>query len=290
MTSSPFLQINRHDTIESVSLTEALRGRRDNLAKIIPAGMDVDRFILLAIDAYNANPKLAQCQPLSVLRSIRCAAELGLAIAGPMGEGWLVPFYNKQQKMYLCQFLPGYKGLARLALQHPDVLSIEAKVVRKRDVFEWDEGTISEIRHKPFGDAEAGGPITYAYCMTRLAMPGNAWHTTFTVATRSEIDVVRAMSEQADGLAWVHFEQEMSRKVVTKRHLKYVPRRIELDKALAIDNEWWKQMVGQAEQEGLPEPIMEPSAPSGVSKTQQLTDRLKAGRSTPKPPPEQAHG
>ena len=125
------------------------------------------------------------------------------------------------------------QGLIELAYRHPKMRSIHSSVVREGDVFEFGKGTEQFIRHIP---TENRGDLTHAYAVVELTTGGKF----IEVMNRVEVEKVKNASpsvRRKKSTPWTHgdFEEEMWRKTVTRRALKYAPRTAEMREALALD-------------------------------------------------------
>ena len=85
---------------------------------LIPEGKESafrERLVQLVLLAATKQPELLKCTQESVLQSVMDAAQTGLDISASRGDAALVPFFNSRSRKHECQFVPMYRGLARLA-------------------------------------------------------------------------------------------------------------------------------------------------------------------------------
>lgn len=75
-----------------------------------PAVMTPERFTRIVLSALSTNPKLGQTTPQSFLAAMMTAAQLGMEPNTPLGQAYLIPFYNNKTHCSECQFQLGYKG------------------------------------------------------------------------------------------------------------------------------------------------------------------------------------
>lgn len=214
---------------------------RPQMAAVLPKHLSADRLAQLAMSALARDRKLMQCTPVSVARAVMIAAELGLDPAGALGEAYLIPRWNSKQSKYEATFQIGYRGLVKLAHRHPMVAGIEAHTVFKADHFIVQLGTKREIDHRPSFTDDPGEPVA-AYCVIDLR---DAPHPQVEVMSRSQIERVRDVASEAWKRAngnieqagpWGMWPEEMWRKTVAKRALKYAPVSTELATAVAIED------------------------------------------------------
>ena len=248
------------------TVTKDVTGKKDlealfdsakpKLAQVLPKHLSVERVIGIAMAARSRNPLIMKSTGESILQAVMQAAQLGLEIGGPLGHAYFVPFKNgrlsqeRGTEVYEVQFIPGYRGLIDLAIRTGEIESVEAHVVRATDAFEYAYGTAPALSHAPKGD----GPVTHVYC---IVFPKEG-RPRFEVMTKLQVDAIRKRSKAADSGPWVTDYEEMMRKTVVKKKLKYERLSPELATAIDIDN----KVIGYAdldieaepEEEEIPEP------------------------------------
>jgi recombination protein RecT len=214
-------------------LEEMLAKSRAQMEMVLPKHLTVDRLIRVAIVAASRTPKLLQCTPLSVVQSVMTAAQLGLDCGGVGGQGYLVPYFNGKAKRTECQFIPGYRGLIDLARRSGQVTSIEARLVYKGDFFEWECGLNPILKHKPKLEAPRGKEnTTLGYAVAHFK-DGATHHE---VMTLNEIEAIRKKSKMGESGLWVDHWEEMAKKTLIRRLVKYLPMSIEqLNTAVDFD-------------------------------------------------------
>ena len=224
------------EIVPQTTLRSLLESKTDQLATLVPRHMTADRIIKLALLAVNRNDKLMECSPASVLKCVIQAAELGLDFSGTMGQAYLVPFAGN------CTLIPGYRGLADLARRHSGV-EVEAECVFETDEFKWCRGTEPRIDHNPHGERSDDSTITHAYAIGRF--PSGS--VKFEVMTRAQIQKIRAISKQPNGMLWKDHYHEACRKTLVRRLCKYLPMSPELSRAVELgDQEFELQGMDRA--------------------------------------------
>ena len=220
------------------SLKQLLERSKSAMAEVLPKHITAERLTKIALSCTNRTPDLLDCTPLSILRSVMQASELGLEAGGLLGEGYLIPFKNKVVRRgepdrweLQCQFMPGYRGLVKLARQSGKVASVEARVVYSNDVFEYEFGLSPKLVHKPTTDVDRG-IVTHFYSIVRLK-DGEAL---FDVMSKAEVDAVRAKSKTGQYGPWADHYNEMGKKTVLKRVLKLAPVSTELTVATQLSD------------------------------------------------------
>lgn len=199
--------------ISSPKTAKALLGRfQGQIAQILPRHMTPERMLKLVLVAVNRTPKLLKCTQESVIESVMRSAELGLDCSGTLGEAYLVPYGNT------CQFIPGYKGLVKLARQSGELSRIEAEVVHEHDDFDYQKGSDFKLVFRPNFRGDRGEPIG-AYALIEFK-DGGMQSDFMTVA---EIEAVRQKSPGRNSGPWKDHWDEMARKTVWRRLSKWAP-------------------------------------------------------------------
>lgn len=146
----------------------------DSIAKLAPRGVDPAHYVETLRLYMSSNPKLLDCNAVSVARGILRVAQTGLELGVSCD---LLPFGGE------CQFNPRYNGIIELALSS-GVRAIDADVVRDGDDFDYRKGTGAFLRHKASDDM---GPITHAYAIAEIKQQSYV----FVVLNREQIDAIR---------------------------------------------------------------------------------------------------
>lgn len=196
----------------------------------LPSVITPERFTRMALTAVSSNPKLANCTPKSFMGALMNAAQLGLEPNTPLGQAYLIPYKNKGVDEV--QFQIGYKGLVELAHRSGEFKNIEARVVYENDTFEYEYGLEPKLVHKP-AMKDRGKPIYY-YAVFTLVNGGFG----FEVMSKEDIDIHKNKYSQAAGSKyspWNTNFDEMAKKTVLKRVLKYAPIRTEFARKINND-------------------------------------------------------
>lgn len=212
-------------TVDDAQGLPALLNRyKGQIAKALPKHLTPERMIRVALTAYNTTPALQKCDVVSVASAIMEASQLGLEPDGVLGHAYLVPYGSK------CQLIPGYKGLIELARRSGKVSTVNARVVREGDHFEYWYGLEPDLIHKPGVGSER--PISHVYAYFRLRDDDE---TQFVVMDTAEIAKIRGQSKAANSGPWVTHWEEMAKKTVIRRLLKLAPLSAEVARAIALD-------------------------------------------------------
>lgn len=186
-----------------------LEKQKPQVALALPPGLEVDRFVRVALTVFRLEPKIQACTPASILGSFMKACEMGLELGGILGHAYLIP-YGKE-----CTLQVGYKGFLHLARQTGHFREIDAVLVFEKDKIEVTRDPRPHIYHRP--ELFTPGPEVgaYAYAITSSSEIAFEW------MNRAELDKI-ASSPKA-GPVWKTWYGQMCLKSVIKRFLKTQP-------------------------------------------------------------------
>lgn len=213
------------------SLRGILERGKGTLASVLPKHMTAERMVKLATVAASKDAKLLDCDPMSLLRSLMDASQLGLEPFTPLQQCYIIPYFNGKKRIMEAQFQVGYRGLIELVRRSDKVLSIEAHCVYENDEFDCVLGLETKLMHKPNWDGERGR-MKLVYAVAKLKDGA----TQFEVMGKNAVDDIRKRSKSAESGPWVSDYDQMACKTVLKRLIKYLPISIEAAKAVSIDN------------------------------------------------------
>ena len=194
----------------------------------LPSVMTPERFSRITLSALSANPKLKECTPQSFLGAMMTAAQLGLEPNTPLGQAYLIPF--RKHGLMECQFQLGYKGLIDLAYRSGEVSIIQAHTVYENDDFQYELGLDPKLRHVP-AKSNRGKPVAY-YAMFKTKDDGYG----FQVMSADEVNEhARKFSKSFEDGPWQTNLDEMAKKTVLKKVLKYAPLKSDFARGVAQD-------------------------------------------------------
>jgi len=205
-----------------MTLGQLIERMRPEIARALPRHMSPDRMARIAQTALKQTPALQRCSAESFLGALMTCAQLGLE-PGPNGEAYLIPYGSQ------ATFVPGYKGLIKLAWQSERMLDIWAEIVYANDEFDYDLGLERTLRHKPA--REDRGKPTHVYAAAKLKGGG----TPFVVMTTSEVEAIRASSKSGKSGPWASHWDAMAKKTAVKQLAKWLPMCSELSHAVQYD-------------------------------------------------------
>lgn len=190
------------------------------IASVLPnVGITPERFLGMFLTAFNRNPALWKCDLKSILSFMVLSAQSGLSPSGISGECYPVPFFNSKKRVSEVVFVPGYRGLLKVARRTGDVLSVAAEVVYQGDEFEYAYGSNAGLRHVPKGPKRDKAAATHAWALAKLKGGGEQ----FVVLTVSDVEKIRAKSKAGTSGPWVDYWDEMAKKTALRRLSKYLP-------------------------------------------------------------------
>ena len=201
----------------------------------LPQHINTDRFVRIAITTIRLNPKLAKCNPESLIGALMVSAQLGLE-PGTLGQCYLIPFENKKAGTVECQFQIGYKGLIELLRRSGQLSDIYSYTVYENDDFNIEYGLSRTLTHKPNFDER--GEIKGFYAVAILKDGAKA----FEYMTKDEVthheEKYRKGSYKND--VWNKNFEEMAQKTVVKKLLKWLPVSVEFLEMAAKDEKSFK--------------------------------------------------
>ncbi|MCA8324061.1 recombinase RecT [Burkholderia cepacia] len=226
--------------MSTATLKQVATGKKDNpvasfssfldkfkpqMALALPKHLTADRMARLAVTAFSSTPKLQECEPKTIVASIMTAATLGLEI-GVDGQGFLVPYGRT------CQFVPGWKGLVDL-VSRSGRATVWTGAVFEGDEFDYALGDSPFIRHRP-GEENDPDKITHVYAVGRV---NGSEYPVIEVWTIRKVWKHRDKYNKVGAKHYSFRDPEMyARKVPLLQVLKYMPKSIELQNAMAIAN------------------------------------------------------
>lgn len=216
---------------EQRTMQQYIKSMEGEIAKALPSVITPERFTRMVLSALSTNPVLQDCTPKSFLGAMMSAAQLGLEPNTPLGQAYLIPYKNKGTLEV--QFQIGYKGLIDLAYRSGEVEVVQAHIVYEKDTFEFEYGLNPKLTHIPFSKGEKGNAVSvYAIFKTKSGGYG------FEVMSMADVKEHAKKYSQAYSSAyspWTKNFEEMAKKTVLKKVLKYAPMKSDFVKAVVQD-------------------------------------------------------
>ena len=253
---------------ENVTTIESLiEENKVKLGEILPANMSKDRLVRIALTSIRLNPKLADCTPQSFLGALFQSAQLGLE-PNIEGQAYIIPYNNtkiingRKQKVTEAQFQIGYKGYIELFYRHGADSYIDMHSVYQNDIFEYSYGTENYIKHCPKLRSASGtgsafkdrGEVIAYYAIAKLRNGGSLFKVMSKEEciehgqTHSKCYIKMEWNEAAHAYVplknpyfepnspWAKDLNAMCKKTVIKQLAKILPKSVELQKAIAMDD------------------------------------------------------
>lgn len=200
------------------------------IKKALPSVITPERFTRMALTALSTTPALMDCTPKSFLGAIMQAAQLGVEPNTPLGQAYLIPYKNKG--VLECQFQLGYKGLIDLAYRSEEVSIVDAHEVYENDTFEYELGLNPVLRHVPA--RRDRGNVIYYYAIFRTVKGGYGFKV-MSVDDVKSFAAKKSKSYSSSFSPWTTDFDEMAKKTVLKKALKYAPLKTDFVRAIAAD-------------------------------------------------------
>lgn len=182
----------------------------------LPKHINSERFVRIAITSIRQNPKLAKCSQESLLGALMTSAQLGLE-PGILGQAYLIPYGNN------VQFQIGYKGMIELLRRSGQLSDIYACEIHKNDDFQITLGLHRDIKHNINFNEDRGEVVGY-YAVAVLKDGANS----FEFMTKKQVEEHRKkFSKASNNSPWTTDFDEMAKKTVIKKLLKYLPVSVE---------------------------------------------------------------
>lgn len=214
----------QHGGNAKTTMQGLIQAMEPQIRKALPSVITPERFTRMVLTALSSTPKLQTCTPQSFLGAMMQAAQLGVEPNTPLGQAYLIPYGN------VCQFQLGYKGLIDLAYRSGEVSSIQAHEVHEGDEFSFEYGLEPKLKHIPAKTDR--GPVVYYYAVLKLKNGGVG----FEVMSREDVEKFAMKKSKAySNGPWKTDFDEMAKKTVLKKVLKYAPLKTEFARAVATD-------------------------------------------------------
>lgn len=276
-------------TTELRTPQERMSALKTALEKALPSIKDVaarhltpERLVKVVLGAASRQPIILDCTPLSVVKAVLQAAELGLEPGSSLGEFYLVPFKNTKTGQREAQGIPGYRGLISLARRTGEISNLYAEAIYDGDTFDVELGLEPKLVHKPDWDnenREDPKKLKFVYAVAKFK-DGSFQ---FVVMSRKQIEGIRRRSKAGGDGPWVTDYEEMAKKTAIRRLSKYLPMSVEMAKALQLQAAAEAGDFSEVVLDG--ELVEEPTAPgegvTGATKARALAEKLRAAEGQP---------
>lgn len=191
----------------------------------LPVHMSPDRMMRVALTAINKTPKLLDCTQESILSCLMQCSQYGVEPDGRHAH--LIPYGNQ------CTLIIDYKGIVALVRRSGEVNDIYADVVCENDRFEFQKGRDRKLAHS-YDLRQPRGEVIGVYSYVVLKEGNDS----FEVMSVEEVEAIRARSRSGKAGPWVTDWNEMGKKVVFRRHSKWLPFSSDLQEKINSDGDF----------------------------------------------------
>lgn len=226
----------------NVGLSDLIRQNATELGRALPAHMNPERIMRIALTCIQTTPKLAQCTPASFMGSLFALAQIGLEPIA--GRAYLLPFANKRNvngqwvTVNEVQALIGYKGYIDLFYRHDSALAIDMQTVYQNDEFSYEYGTTSFLKHRPA--TKDRGEVRGYYAVAKLKGGAHAFRY---MSKEDALEHGRQHSKTWNAQEnkfhasspWATEEDAMGMKTVLLQLSKVLPISMEIQRAISVD-------------------------------------------------------
>lgn len=225
----------------ATGLRTLLEAAKKQIALALPRHMTPERMIRIAYTAVQRSPKLLECSPESIVKSVIEASELGLEPSGILGHAYLVPHWNAKTRKLEAQLQVGYRGFIELAGRSKRVRNIMAAVVYDCDLFLYELGLQQKLTHVPQLNREASAKPIAVYAIAFFLDGGSQ----FVVLDLAEIARRMECSSQVQAkkagklkeTTWDTDWEAMARKTAIRALATYLPMSPEITRAAVVDED-----------------------------------------------------
>lgn len=248
---------SRNDTFKGF-----LVQKKTEIEAVLPAHVTFEKFQRVVLTAISMNNDLLSDGKSLFQSCVQCAAD-GLMPDGK--EAALVIFNTKDKKTDTWHkkvlYMPMVKGLIKLARNSGEVSNLTAQIVCQNDTFNIDLASDERPTHKVNLEKTRGDMIA-AYAIATFK------DGTFQceIMSKEEIDKIKSISKgikknnagEEYGI-WVDWYEEMARKTVLKRLMKYLSLSPELVRVIDTDNSMYdlSQLAARPTRPALPTNLSE---------------------------------
>ena len=262
------------NTVKSMFNKDSFKKR---IAMALPRHMTPERMIGIATSAIHQNPKLLECDPMTLAATITQVSELGLEMGNTLGHAYLVPFWNSKTRTQDVQLIIGYRGLLELARRSGQITCIDVQLVYEKEDFNITYGVENNITHVPLPPSKRGENIIGGYAIARFKDGGYQYVFMYV----EDLDKIKNQAldkikkDYQKYSPWVGHTEEMYKKTIIRRLAKYLPISVEFQKA-AVADEYSEQGIKNREYEAFfDEDIIDHEAEVIKEKTDQNAEDLK---------------
>ncbi len=201
-----------------------LAAHEKQFKSVLPAHIPPAKFMRTVVGAVQNNPKILECDRATIFSACQKAAQDGLVLDGR--EAALVNFGKA------AQYMPMVAGMLKKLRNSGQLSTITAQAVHQNDSFKYNPAMDEVPNHSIdwFGDR---GDMIGVYAVARMMDGGVVCE----IMNMEQIAKVRRVSRSSDKGPWKDWPEEMAKKSVLRRIVKYLPSSADVDQILDHDNE-----------------------------------------------------
>lgn len=212
------------------SLKQWVAKMSGQIKNALPAHITPERMMRIALTALSKDAKLSGCTPESFMGALLTSAQLGLECNTPLGQAYLIPFWNSKRGCLETQFQLGYQGLIDLCYRTGQYKKIVARVVYEGDDFDYSYGLDERLIHRPKEKSER--PV-YVYALYELKNGANEFEVMSWKAIEAHAKKYSQSAQKGYASPWSTDPESMAKKTVLKKVLKYAPKAVESAELMA---------------------------------------------------------
>lgn len=213
------------------------------ILKGLSQDVNPEKFMSTVYNLLLVNPKIAQCDKMTVLNAVNRSAQLGLSPDPMIGEAYFIPRDRKEKQGNqwvsvgtTCDFQIGYKGLIKIAYASKFIKLMQCYTVYDNDHLIMEAGLKPDYR---VSRGTSRGEIDGFLCMVKLE--NDEWDFEYmSIADvnriRDKSDAYKASSKYNNDSPWTSSYEEMGKKTVVKRLFKRLPKLDDYDVTVEYNN------------------------------------------------------
>jgi recombination protein RecT len=218
-------------------IESSIRQMESQFALAMPRGAEAAQLVRDAITVLRQNPKLAECEPQSLMGALMSCAQLGLRPGiGALGHAYILPFWSGKAKRFEAQFIIGYQGMLELANRSNEIEYLTAEMVCENDTFIPDPMT-GHHKHEYPARGRRGDVIGYyAVFYRKDSNRGKlVWKSKEDMEDHRDKFATTKTREGKIFGPWVDHFDAMAQKSTIRELFKFMPRSTEMQSALIAD-------------------------------------------------------
>lgn len=143
MSISNSLTVQKKTTFSAYLTSDAVKNKINQMI----AGKDGGKFITSLISLVANNPAIAECEHSTILSAALLGESLKLSPSPQLGQYFIVPYKDNNNKRTVAQFQLGYKGYIQLAIRSGYYKKLNVLAIKEGELINYDplEETI-EVR------------------------------------------------------------------------------------------------------------------------------------------------